>query len=422
MTSIIDETAGWPDVPLLATRDLVLGGPNGPSNKQAIALAARIGFLRESAELLKENQERTSMEYATLAEAIAAAATAAETAEANAAAAASSAASAESKATAAEAAAAAPHTHSISEISGLRSELDSLAGGGWSPTFAVAIDGARNVLQVFDWVGGTGTKPATGLYVGATGLVALIAEAADIRGLKGDKGVKGDTGDNGAAATIAVGTVTTGAAGSSATVTNTGTSSAAVLNFTIPRGNTVDPGGVTSVAGKTGVVTLAGSDVGLGNVDNTSDANKPVSTATQTALNAKFDKTGGGISGSVTVSGNLLATGGALGYGVGTGGAVTQAMRKSTTVTLNKVCGRITMHNAALAANDAVWFVMSNAFVGPTDEVSVWLVNPVNLCVYDVAVEVVDSGYCLIRLRNNTATSYSDSVVIGFAVRKGATS
>jgi hypothetical protein len=44
---------------------------------------------------------------------------------------------------------------------------------------------------------------------------------------------------------------------------------------------------VTSVAGKTGAVTLASSDVGLGNVDNTSDVNKPISTATQTALNGK---------------------------------------------------------------------------------------------------------------------------------------
>lgn len=34
-------------------------------------------------------------------------------------------------------------------------------------------------------------------------------------------------------------------------------------------------------------VTVTSSDVGLNNVDNTSDANKPVSTATQTALNAK---------------------------------------------------------------------------------------------------------------------------------------
>lgn len=46
--------------------------------------------------------------------------------------------------------------------------------------------------------------------------------------------------------------------------------------------NTVD-----SVAGKTGVVTLTKTDVGLSNVDNTSDAAKPISTATQTALAGK---------------------------------------------------------------------------------------------------------------------------------------
>ena len=45
--------------------------------------------------------------------------------------------------------------------------------------------------------------------------------------------------------------------------------------------------GVSSVAGKTGTVTLVKGDVGLGSVDNTSDASKPVSTATQTALNGK---------------------------------------------------------------------------------------------------------------------------------------
>jgi hypothetical protein len=44
---------------------------------------------------------------------------------------------------------------------------------------------------------------------------------------------------------------------------------------------------VQSVAGKTGTVTLAKGDVGLGNVDNTSDANKPVSTAAQAALDLK---------------------------------------------------------------------------------------------------------------------------------------
>jgi len=42
-----------------------------------------------------------------------------------------------------------------------------------------------------------------------------------------------------------------------------------------------------------GTDVLSKSDIGLGNVDNTSDANKPVSTATQTALNLKSDASHG---------------------------------------------------------------------------------------------------------------------------------
>lgn len=42
-----------------------------------------------------------------------------------------------------------------------------------------------------------------------------------------------------------------------------------------------------------GNIDLDKSDFGLGNVDNTSDANKPISTATQTALDSKVDKIAG---------------------------------------------------------------------------------------------------------------------------------
>lgn len=49
----------------------------------------------------------------------------------------------------------------------------------------------------------------------------------------------------------------------------------------------ITSGAVDSVAGKTGVVVLVKADVGLGSVDNTPDANKPVSTAQQAALNLK---------------------------------------------------------------------------------------------------------------------------------------
>jgi hypothetical protein len=46
---------------------------------------------------------------------------------------------------------------------------------------------------------------------------------------------------------------------------------------------------VSSINGETGNITLDKTYVGLGNVDNTSDLNKPISTATQTALNLKKD-------------------------------------------------------------------------------------------------------------------------------------
>ena len=48
---------------------------------------------------------------------------------------------------------------------------------------------------------------------------------------------------------------------------------------------------VTSVNGQDGAVVLVKSDVGLGNVDNTSDVNKPISTATQSALDTKASTT-----------------------------------------------------------------------------------------------------------------------------------
>lgn len=52
-------------------------------------------------------------------------------------------------------------------------------------------------------------------------------------------------------------------------------------------GATVAP--VSSVAGRTGVIALTKADVGLGNVENTTDANKPVSTAQATAIALKIN-------------------------------------------------------------------------------------------------------------------------------------
>ena len=64
-------------------------------------------------------------------------------------------------------------------------------------------------------------------------------------------------------------------------------------------------GSVTSVAGKTGVITLVKSDVGLNNVDNTSDISKNVLSATKLAT----ARTIGGVSFDGTADINLPGAG-----------------------------------------------------------------------------------------------------------------
>lgn len=73
------------------------------------------------------------------------------------------------------------------------------------------------------------------------------------------QGIQGD------AATIAVGTTTTGAAGSSASVTNSGTSSDAVFNFTIPRGDTGATGTAATIAVGTTTTTAPGTSATVTN-------------------------------------------------------------------------------------------------------------------------------------------------------------
>lgn len=93
-------------------------------------------------------------------------------------------------------------------------------------------------------------------------------------------GSKGSQGDPGAAATVEIGSVTTGAAGSSASVTNSGTAQAAKLNFTIPQGQKGDPGddGIASV-----------STTGSGNVITALEYNETtkILTATKSLINAE---------------------------------------------------------------------------------------------------------------------------------------
>jgi hypothetical protein len=112
---------------------------------------------------------------------------------------------------------------------------------------------------------------------------------------------------------------------------------------------------------------------------------------------------------------------GTVGYSTGTGGTVTQATSKSTAVTLNKLTGQITMHNAALAAGAIVEFTFSNSFISASDCI---VFNQTNggSTRYIIGTRTVSTGFCTVNVTNPSGGSLSEAIVINFAVIKGATS
>ena len=133
------------------------------------------------------------------------------------------------------------------------------------------------------------------------------------RGLKGDKGnpgAKGDTGGpgtpgkDGEAATITVGSTTTGDAGTDASVTNSGTTSAAVLDFTIPKGDKGDTGD-TGETGN-GISSIEKTSTS-GLVDTYTIYFTDGTTTTYTVTNGSG---GGGSTTDVQINGTSITSGG----------------------------------------------------------------------------------------------------------------
>jgi hypothetical protein len=140
-------------------------------------------------------------------------------------------------------------------------------------------------------------------------------------------------------------------------------------------------------------------------------ANFPIASGTMALQNSD----------AVAVTGGtiLLATG-SFGYAAGNGGVVTQLVSKSTAVTLDKRSGEITMNNAALAAGAIVSFTLTNSAVAATDLLILNHVTTGTRGGYTLNAQC-NAGNAVIDVRNNTAGSLSEAIVIRFAVVKAAT-
>ncbi len=139
--------------------------------------------------------------------------------------------------------------------------------------------------------------------------------------------IRGEKGATGSAATIAVGTVTTGEAGSQAAVNNRGSSSAAVFDFTIPKGDKGDTGdtgakGDKGDKGDTGDPGITGATVSV-------DASAGTPSAQASITNKILALAFSGLKGETGPQGAAGASGAAGADGVGIA-SVVQTTESST--------------------------------------------------------------------------------------------
>lgn len=119
-------------------------------------------------------------------------------------------------------------------------------------------------------------------------------------------------------------------------------------------------------------------------------------------------------------TGTMTLSSGTLGYATGNGGTVTQTTSKATGVTLDKICGSITMDAANLVAGTSVSFVMTNSTIAAADRIILNHISGGTFMAYAIDAQP-GAGSATVGVRNLTTGDLAEAVVIGFAVIKAAT-
>ena len=199
----------------------------------------------------------------------------------------------------------------------------------WSATAPLVKQGIPGVAATIAAGTTTTTAPGTSATVANSGTSsAAVFNFGIPRGDVGATGATGATGSTGAAATVNAGTTTTGVAGSSANVVNAGTTAAAVFNFTIPRGDT----GATGATGSTGATGTAAT-IAAGSTTTLSPGTSATVTNVGTSSAATFNfGIPQGVTGATGATGSTGAQGVAGINWLGTwSGATAYAIRDAVT-------------------------------------------------------------------------------------------
>ena len=142
-----------------------------------------------------------------------------------------------------------------------------------------------------------------------------------------------------------------------------------------------------------------------------------------------IDGTTIGASSVATIRGTTILATQASGYTTGAGGTITQLTSRTTGVTLNQVCGEITLVAGTLAGHEADEFTLTNSEIAASDVVIVNIKSGAAAGTrkyYTVGVTSVSAGSCTISIGNHDngalPAAGTDTLILSFAVIKGVTS
>jgi hypothetical protein len=179
--------------------------------------------------------------------------------------------------------------------------------------------------------------------------------------------------------------------------------------------------GASNNVSNSGTIWNNGAITGSGSFTTTGATSLASTSATVLTLSGAFKGTTASVS-TLTVGNGILGTSATagIGYGAGSGGTVVQATNKSTAVTLNNVTGQITLNIASLSSATNVSFTLTNSAISSYDTPIVAVASGGTLGAYNVWISSVGTGSASVTVRNNNASTLSESPVISFGLIKGS--
>lgn len=127
--------------------------------------------------------------------------------------------------------------------------------------------------------------------------------------------------------------------------------------------------------------------------------------------------------GNTTFTGALLSSGGSantgIGYATGAGGTVTQATSRTTTVSLSKNCGAITLFSTTTTAGQMTEFTFTNARIAANDVVV--FSQKSGAGTYFVQTRTIGAGTCVVSVYTPVAVATAEAPAFNFTIIKGVT-